>query len=252
MTEHKPKPKKSPKTSPPPPNLMQRIVAVRAEVGRISRTAEVRGAGGSYLAVSHDDVTELLRPLMVEHGIFHHMVPEHILVEQTDQRTQGGWPILRLSQRFTVFYYNADDPEEEPLPQIIDAWVNDFQDKGPGKLQSYAMKTALLKMFMVSTGENEEQTTPEQTRLARIGDDERMSNDLVALATELFGDARAHKVLKSLALRRFKIEDGDWTMIPMHRMKEAVDSLRDKADQEPPPPDPDPAPEDAGAPDATD
>ena len=52
---------------------------------------------------------------------------------------------------------------------------------------------------------------------------------LLQLAGELFGIDEASGVLESLALRRFRIKDGDWTQIPAYRLSYAVKSLRDKA-----------------------
>ena len=47
-------------------NLFQRINAIRGEVTAVAKNADV---GGQYQAVTHDDVTAMLRPLMVKHGV---------------------------------------------------------------------------------------------------------------------------------------------------------------------------------------
>ena len=51
---------------------------------------------------------------------------------------------------------------------------------------------------------------------------------LLQLSGELFGADKAFSVLESLAMRRFRIKDGDWTQIPQNRLTYAVNSLRDK------------------------
>ena len=214
------------------PNIYQRILEVRDGVKAITKDVEVRSGGGSYKAVSHDAVTEMLRPLMATAGVFSLLEPGSQEIIDNGQRTKGGAMIFTMRQQFTMTYYNVDHPGDQ-IEQSLEAWVNDFGDKAPGKIQSYATKTALMKMFMVSTGDADEQPTYDErsTYIAIIGEDERLTADLGAKATEYFGD-RAHSVLESLALRRFMILDGDWKAIPAHRFRDALSSLQEKYDEE--------------------
>ena len=214
------------------PNIYQRIIEIRHGVKAITKDVEVRTGGGSYKAVSHDAVTEMLRPLMATAGVFSLLAPGNQEILDSGQRTKGGAMIFTMRQHFTMTYHNIDHPGDQ-IEQEIEAWVNDFGDKAPGKIQSYATKTALMKMFMVSTGDADEQPTYDErsTYIAIIGEDERLTADLGAKATEFFGD-RAYSVLESLALRRFLILDGDWKAIPAHRFRDALSSLQEKYDEE--------------------
>ena len=50
------------------PNIYQRINAVMKAVNYAQKDTTVSG-GGTYKAVSHDMITAILRPQLVEHGI---------------------------------------------------------------------------------------------------------------------------------------------------------------------------------------
>ena len=217
---------------PPGANIFSRICWVRGRVRKLEKSAQVRGAGGTYMAITHDDVTEAVRSLMARAGVFHILKNLEISTEQTGMKTSGGSAIFTLKGRASIFYINAEDPTDL-IEQPIEEWVNDFSDKAPAKWQSYAIKLGLSKMFMLNTGEEVEQSTYDESKtyLAVIGEDEEQTLKVTDLASKLFNE-RAEEVLKSLAIRRFHISDGDWRLIPSTRMKDALRSLQDKFDDE--------------------
>jgi hypothetical protein len=53
---------------------------------------------------------------------------------------------------------------------------------------------------------------------------------LLAKAETLFGRGEGEGVLTSLAIRRFRIADGDWRLIPKNRMAYAIQALEKKAE----------------------
>ena len=57
---------------------------------------------------------------------------------------------------------NADDPTDR-LTIVIESHAMDNADKAPGKAVSYANKYALLKLFEIETGEDEESRYQEQS-----------------------------------------------------------------------------------------
>ena len=56
---------------------------------------------------------------------------------------------------YAVHFVNIDQPEDR-VTICINAHAADNGDKAPGKCASYATKSAMLKMFSLETGENEE------------------------------------------------------------------------------------------------
>lgn len=137
-------------------NLLQRINAVRKAVAYIQKDKSVSTGGGSYKAVTHDAVTAMLREHMVEHGI----VSWPHLVDSTSMPYEVNAEMVRAKQfRYEATYdftfSNIEDPKDYIIIRI-QAHAMDNADKAPGKALSYAKKYALLKLFEIETGEDDE------------------------------------------------------------------------------------------------
>lgn len=138
-------------------NIYQRINEVRKTVGFVVKDKTVSaGAGGTYKAVTHDQVTGILRDAMIQHGVVFFpnlessvMNPPMVNVDGTQSKQS------RYDATYTFTFVNADDPEDR-FSVKMEAQAMDNGDKAPGKALSYAVKYALLKIFMLETGENEE------------------------------------------------------------------------------------------------
>lgn len=120
-------------------NIYQRVNAVMEKVSYIQKEKK---AGMQYSIVSHDSVTALLRPHLVEAGIVYYPC------EITDTQ-DGNKTMVNMKVRFV----NMDDPTDF-LETVSIGHGIDSQDKGPGKAVSYAMKYALLKTFGLETGDD--------------------------------------------------------------------------------------------------
>jgi hypothetical protein len=133
-------------------NIYQKINAVQKEIGYVQKDRNVSTGGGSYKAVSHDAVTAMLRPHLVKHGI----VVTTTLADEChfDQREEGSKQRL-FRATFTVCFTNIDKPEDRMFI-TLPAHAMDNADKSCGKAISYATKYALLKVFALETGEDEE------------------------------------------------------------------------------------------------
>jgi|PlaIllAssembly_1097288.scaffolds.fasta_scaffold00864_12 hypothetical protein len=135
-------------------NVLQRINAVQKEVAYIQKDRSVStGANGpSYRAVSHDAVTAMLRPHLIKHGI----VYTTTLADECHFDTKEEGSKQRLFRAtFTICFASIDKPEDR-IFVTLPAHALDNGDKAPGKAISYATKYALLKVFALETGEDEE------------------------------------------------------------------------------------------------
>lgn len=132
-------------------NIWQRIAAVAKDVTYIQKDAAVQG----YKAVSHDQVTGKLRGAMLKHGVgmSASVVGEARIVHVGE--TAKGAPIIRFEARHVVTFVNVDEPKDW-ITVEVEAHANDHGDKAPGKALSYACKMAMLKLFLLETGENDE------------------------------------------------------------------------------------------------
>ena len=132
-------------------NIYQRINAVMKEVEYVQKDATVQ----TYKAVSHDMVTAVIRPHLVKQGIVVQLeqLRSEILVKRN---VKDGEKMHLYSGDYAVHLVNMDSPEDR-VSVTINAHANDNGDKAPGKAASYATKVALLKIFSLETGENDEQ-----------------------------------------------------------------------------------------------
>jgi len=145
------------------PNIYQRINAVMKQIEFVQKDTSISGGGGgSYSAVSHDMVTAVLRKHLVEQGIVIHLEQLHseILVQRKIEKKETDIKMMLYSGDYGISFVNIDNPEDR-VTVTINAHAMDNGDKAPGKAASYATKMAMLKMFSLETGENDESRTHE-------------------------------------------------------------------------------------------
>lgn len=107
-----------------------------------------------YTFVSHDAVSAVLHPLLVKHGI--------AVIPRVSSWGQDG---NRTSADVVIDFVNADKPEDKVEVPCFGFGI-DPQDKGPGKAVSYATKYAMLKVFVLETGDD-----PERDMIDHVGDE---------------------------------------------------------------------------------
>lgn len=137
-------------------NLFQRINDVRKAIAYIQKDKSVSTGGGSYKAVTHDTVTAIVRGPMIEAGIvcFPSLVTSEFNLPLIG--TDGSTAKQRLYEATYDFMFVNEDKPSDSLTIRIQAHAMDNADKAPGKALSYAKKYALLKLFELETGEDEE------------------------------------------------------------------------------------------------
>jgi len=140
-----------------PPNIYQRINRVMADVDGVIKDKRNREQGFDYS--SHDAVVESVRAAMVTHGIVFNLGMESIEHERVDVPAKSGGTrsVYETCAWFRWRLTNADDPSDRiDDPEITRVWMHALSsdDKGPGKLVSYAKKYALLACvgFLLPTG----------------------------------------------------------------------------------------------------
>lgn len=143
-------------------NLFQRINEVRKSIDYIQKDKSVSTGGGSYKAVTHDQVTAMVRDHMVKHGIvcFPGLVESLMNPKEVNANMETAKQ-ARYEATYDFTFVNADHPEDR-LTIRIQAHAMDNADKAPGKALSYAKKYAILKLFEIETGEDDESRAPER------------------------------------------------------------------------------------------
>lgn len=137
-------------------NIHQRLAAAMGKVSYIQKD-ELK-SGMKYRVVTHDKVTALVRPALLDAGVVYY--PHEIKHEQVGNRTEVS---------MVVRFANIDDPKDFiDVPSL--GYGIDSQDKGPGKAISYCVKYALLKALGLETGDDPDMDqTTEHKMLAPDG-----------------------------------------------------------------------------------
>lgn len=132
-------------------NIYQRINEVRKSIGYVQKDKSVSTGSGSYKAVTHDQVTGMVRKALIDNGV--------IVVADTKEsvfhakETDAKQRLYEAT--YVIHFVNMDQPEER-ISMTMNAHALDNGDKAPGKALSYATKYAILKLFNIETGEDEE------------------------------------------------------------------------------------------------
>lgn len=158
-------------------NVYQRINEIRKKVAYLRKEKKV-AEGGGYLVVTHDQVTGELRDYFIEFGIV--VVPRFISskINNTGTTTAKGIPFIRYEAQYELDFVNIDEPAQR-ITVPVEAHAMDTGDKAPGKALSYGTKYAMLKLFSIETGD-EEEDRPDQKRqkiTPRAGIDERLTKE---------------------------------------------------------------------------
>ena len=140
-------------------NIYQRVNSVMRKIEYVQKDKEVNAPGQQYKAVTHDMVTAVVRKHLVENGIVIRL--EQKSSEMLQKRdVDAGVKMHLYSASYDVHFVNIDKPEDF-ITVSIEAHAADNGDKAPGKAASYATKYAILKLFSLETGEDDESRTAE-------------------------------------------------------------------------------------------
>lgn len=131
-------------------NIYEKINKIMADTPYIFKDGKIEFGNTKYRAVTEENVLSMLRPKMIEQGLV--MFP--VTLEATKEGT-----FTTANMVFKVV--NAENPEEFVLVASGGQGA-DSQDKGIGKAITYANKYALLKMFLVPTGDDPDKVSSEE------------------------------------------------------------------------------------------
>lgn len=136
-------------------SIYEKLNKVMKSVAFVTKDTSVGFGNNSYKAVSHDKVTEIVRPHFVEHGIIvaPYQVEKGISI---DGKTSKGNDKIRFEAVYDVAFIDCEDAASKVIVRV-EAHAEGSDDKCAGKALSYAVKNAMLKVLMLETGENDEE-----------------------------------------------------------------------------------------------
>ena len=130
-------------------NLYQRIHAIMGDVRRLQKDKAVGSGNFSYKAMSEEKVVTALREAMLRHGVV--MFPIEQQHSLNDLHRENGKIVSLSTVDVRYKLANVDKMDEFEIIASSGTGV-DSQDKGVGKAMTYSFKYALLRTFMVPTG----------------------------------------------------------------------------------------------------
>jgi hypothetical protein len=149
-------------------NLAKAVIAVMNEVKGIDKSLVVGSGAMSYKGVADQAVKKVIGQAMQKHGLV--MLPieiePNVRTSEWEETSQYG-----VKRRQTVFTevktkYLLLHTSGESMQICGYGHGVDSQDKGAGKATTYALKYALLYMFMVPTGKIDDADTTHSEEIA--------------------------------------------------------------------------------------
>jgi hypothetical protein len=127
-------------------NIQQRIFGAMADAQPLAKTAK---DGIKFKFHGHEGVSTMIKALAMK---WRFIVETSVLDHRLEVMEIYGKPRPLCILTVRVRFVNIDSPTDFMEVQATGYGV-DESDKGPGKAQSYALKMALLKTFLIYDGE---------------------------------------------------------------------------------------------------
>lgn len=142
-------------------NLYQKINEIQKLVTTVKKGATIMmNKNSSYAAVTHDDVTELIQGPVAEIGlVFFPSITDSELIQFEVTKEWNGTTTKSLQYLIKLYIdvkvVNSDNPEEFEIMKTF-SYALDPQDKAQGKALSMGVKNVYLKLFLIKSGDKEE------------------------------------------------------------------------------------------------
>jgi hypothetical protein len=132
-------------------NLAKALVACMGDIDNVEKNSTVGSGNYSYKGVSDKDVKVTARRAMIKHGLS--LIPTGVHNEiHVDRWEEGGRQkqsvFVEVKTTYTLLHISGESMEIAGYGHGMDT-----ADKAAGKATTYALKYALLYLFMIPTGE---------------------------------------------------------------------------------------------------
>ena len=133
-------------------NIHQRLLLVATEASYVQKKGRTT-AGGTYNYAKHDDVMAAVRPALIRYGVgWSITVNPELSASESAGKTKSGAEQTMWTLWADVTFYNVDKPEDSITARFVGEGI-DTGDKATGKALSYMTKNALLKTFLIESGD---------------------------------------------------------------------------------------------------
>lgn len=133
-------------------NIHQRLLLVATEASYVQKKGRAT-AGGAYNYAKHDDVMAAVRPALIRYGVgWSITVDPELSSSESAGKTKSGAEQTIWTLWADVTFFNVDKPEDCITVKFVGEGI-DMGDKATGKALSYMTKNALLKTFLIESGD---------------------------------------------------------------------------------------------------
>ena len=139
-------------------NIYEKIHTITHELSGIAKTMTVKLPNGSYKAVSEGDVLNAVKPLLDKYKVMVYPTKRDVIYGEPWLAYKNGEKIVFYARIKTTYsIVNVEKPDDFIVTECYGDGV-DPMDKSIGKAITYCDKYNLLKLFMMITGEDTDQT----------------------------------------------------------------------------------------------
>lgn len=193
-------------------SIHKKISEIMKKVAYVKKDATVGYGKSAYQAVTHDGVLRIIRDHLTDAGVI--VIPSQVEkgVSIAGKYKTGGDKI-RFEALYDVMFYDTDS--DTHLTIRTEAHAEDSSDKAANKAITYATKNALLKAFMLETGEDETGeaskniiTIKQATMLQGLVTETKSDEDkfLTTFGVEKYADISVDHFSKALTMLQSKLK----------------------------------------------
>lgn len=196
--------------------LVEKMFNISNEVGVIAKNLSIEiNKTRSYKAVSERDVIDEVKPLLTKYRVYcypvsRELVEKDILVTTTNY---GDRQNLYFHFKNVTRFVNVDDPSDYIDVPTYSTGI-DAGDKADGKAMTYGDKYALLKAFMIATGDD-----PDQEKSQDISNTDYITKEQYEMLTAMFTKDEIKEWLKGLGITNGR-------MIPVKEYNKKIEQKR--------------------------
>ena len=194
-------------------NIYQRINAVMKSVKYLKKDTQVGHGNAGYKAVSYDNVVGSCREAMVAEGIVCYPEQDSPCFE-IKRDVDNGVKMHLFTSNFKIHLVNIDNPEDRMFVAVT-AHASDNGDKSSAKAITQATKSAILKVFFLESGEQEDSIYAEKELISK--------DQVIEIKDEIGGDkdleGRLFASLCVSSVEEIYLENFNQTMKNLKRVK---------------------------------
>lgn len=190
--------------------INQKLFEVMSETEALEKNMTVGTGSNSYKAVSEKDVLNMLKPLFKKYKLIIIPVSGDMSESNSTWEEEYNGKISVKKRNVTVLVAQFDIIDIESGEKItITGFGNgaDPQDKGAGKAFTYAFKNALIKSFMLFSGEDADNTHSDDYNRPTASQGNNTPTSEVKVTVQMLEDmAKEKKVPIKQILERYAAE----------------------------------------------